>query len=953
MDILFDELDQVGNLLEATVGIFDNLFGDEAWRNEPNLEEFMDNFFALVDTTNYTMSPEAMQQLIEISDLSYVSTEHVEAFVERWNRSAEYWDAGYHSAADLPAGFDPDFIQDVSELVDEFDEVQEAAEAYGFNDVEEMLDHSMNGISALAREHENDVCAKITIQFNQTMTMTREAFEGTLKIHNGHTFNPMEDINVNIVIKDDDGVDRTDLFQINVKSLSQITGVDGTGSLDAQTEGTVVFEMIPTIEAAPETSKFYSFGGSFSFLDPFEGEELTYPLFPVRLQVNPSPDLHVDYFISRNIISDDPLTEDTIEATEPAELAMMIRNVGAGDANNVYLQSSQPEIIDNQQGLLIQFNMVSSAMNGEPRPLGLTDIPFGTIASHTAGIAEWYFTSSLLARVISSTPRVIHNNSYGNPKLSLVTELHSHDLIRAISAYGTLEDGINDFLVNETPDMYHVPDMIYFSHGGTALVSKVLVASTEGTLTNTNREVQLVLNNTSVGWNYACVDDPAEGQYDIVSCTRDDGTEIPLSNVWTTWTTMLDEGAPIHENKLHIVDTIATGQTTTYTLVYEPSQVTSQTTTLAEGWNWWSSYIDLSNGGLSSLEEALGGNAIMVKSQRNGFVTYDSGDWYGILNTLDNRQMYRIQTNTETPLTMSGSRTDLSQLTISTVEGWNWIGYPVPTTLAIAEALSGLAADNGDMLKSQTKFAVYDGDDGWFGGLTQMVPGQGYMYNGGQAHNFQYQSGRKTAVTETEEELHWNVDVHAYPDNMSVVAVVSIDGEEQRTEQLEVGAFSNGVTVGSASLLHNAKRDRWYALVPVSGNGGGEVSFRLYDASTGYEFGTEAEERLTFATDAVMGSLDHPVMLNFKALMGMDEQDEAMVRIYPNPVSKGGEIRLTLPADAGKARVEIHNILDVPVSVKEIDGNTVTLGNAVLPGTYIVKVFTESNKVYYGKLIVK
>ena len=399
----------------------------------------------------------------------------------------------------------------------------------------------------------------------------------------------MQDINVDIVIKDAHGNDRTDLFQINVASLSDITGVDGTGTLAAQKEGTVQFLMIPTIEAAPDTAMYYSFGGSFSFLDPYSGSMMTYPLFPVRLQVNPSPNLHVDYFISRHIISDDPLT-DEIEATEPAELAMMIRNVGAGDANNVYLQSSQPQIIENQNGLLIQFNMVGSAMNGEPRPLGLTDIPFGTIASNTAGIAEWYFTSSLLARVISATPHVIHNNSYGNPNLSLVTELNSHVLIKAISAYGSLEDGINDFLVDDNNDFNHTPDIIYFSHGGTSPVSKVLVASTEGTLTNTNREIQLTITPTSEGWNYACVDDPAEGEYDIVSCIRDDGQEIPLSNVWITWATMPDDGSPIHENKLHIVDNFATGQMATYTIEYEPVPASSQEFTLAQGWNWWSSY---------------------------------------------------------------------------------------------------------------------------------------------------------------------------------------------------------------------------------------------------------------------------------------------------------------------------------------------------------------------------
>ena len=173
-----------------------------------------------------------------------------------------------------------------------------------------------------------------------------------------------------------------------------------------------------------------------------------------------------------------------------------------------------------------------------------------------------------MARVLRSTPNVIHNDSYGNPNLSLVTELHSHELIKAITAYSSLDDGINDFFVNETTDFNHTPDKIYFSHGGTANVKKVLVADTEGVLSNENNTILLSVNPIAVGWNYACLDDPGQGLYEIISCTRNYGQQIPLSNVWVSHVTMFDDDAPIHENKLHIVDTIPVEQTTTYTLIY-------------------------------------------------------------------------------------------------------------------------------------------------------------------------------------------------------------------------------------------------------------------------------------------------------------------------------------------------------------------------------------------------
>lgn len=951
---LAGQLGQCRNFYQAILNVYTNLFQEAEWMEEQNIAQFLDNFYAFVDPIYQTVSPQAMQQLIDLSELTSANAATIQSFVERWNRSVQYWNEGVYTLADLPEGYDPNFVQKDGTMLQPAEAACEYATANGFNNFTDMYYSTRSDCSDLFLEHQNDVCAKISVSFKQTMTMTREAFEGTLKIFNGHTTDPMQDINVDIVIKDADGVDRTDLFQVNVTSLSDITGVDGTGTLAAQTEGIAQFVMIPTIEAAPDTTKIYYFGGSFSFLDPFSGNEMTYDLFPVQLKVNPGPNLHVDYFISRHIISDDPLTDSIIEPTEPAELAMMISNVGAGNANNVYLESSQPQIIDNQNGLLINFDMVGAAMNGVPRPLGLTNIPFGTIESHTAGIAEWYFTSTLMARVVHSTPHVIHNTSYGNPNLSLVTELNSHELIKAIRAYGSLEDGINDFFVNETVDFNHTPDMIYFSHGGTSPVSKVIVASTERELTEDNDTILLHINPTSEGWNYACVDDPGEGMREIIGCIRDDGQVIPLSNVWITRVTMPDEGAPIHENKLHIVDTLNVSQTTTYTLIYgeSPYSQATQTMQLAEGWNWWSSYLNLSDTGLERVEEGLANHGVIIKSQHNGFVMNDEGDWYGSLQNLDNRYMYRIMTDAETTLSINGTRVNLSQINIEMESGWNWIGYPVAVTQTVSDALSNLAADDGDLLKSQTHFSVYDGEDGWFGGLLHLTPGQGYMYNGEQPHSFQYHNGRTMVGNDIEPDLYWTTNVHAYPDNMSLVATVFVDGEEQRTDHLEVGAFSNGAAVGNAQLLYNAKRDRWFALLPVSGTGGETVTFRLYDSENLAEYASEAKEQLGFTPDAIVGTLDQPLALHFRSTTGISEDASAMLKIYPNPVSRGGEVRLDLPDNAGKTTVQFYNVLNVVVSTKETTGNAISLDTNMVPGTYFLKVSTESGNVYYGKLII-
>lgn len=413
------------------------------------------------------------------------------------------------------------------------------------------------------------VCASVTVQFSQRMTMTREAFEGTLTINNGHASLPMQDIDIDFVIKDEGGQDCTNLFQINFLAFNNMTGTNGSASLNAQNTGSIVVQFIPTKYAAPEIAKQYSFGGSFSFIDPFSGESMTYNLYPVDITVHPSPDLYVNYFMQRDILGDDPLTEDRVEPVVPAELGVIIHNRGAGVAKNVLLETAEPKIIDNDKGLAVDFAMYGAAFNGSERQLGLMEIPFGDIQPHQAGVGEWWFTSTLLGHFISYEAHVIHNNSFGNPDLSLVSSLRIHPLVHTVYAYGNLDDGINDFLVDDVEDNQNYPDSLYFSNGSRTGVATADSISFDHYVTPTDTIVTLTLDPSRIGWNYGQTWDPSQGSYQLISCTRNsDQQVIPLSNVWQTFVTLPVGADPIYENKLHIVDTLGNDLPTTYTLVF-------------------------------------------------------------------------------------------------------------------------------------------------------------------------------------------------------------------------------------------------------------------------------------------------------------------------------------------------------------------------------------------------
>ena len=570
------------------------LFKEPAWEEEDNTITFLEELGILVDDSpDGTISSSDAENLASTFVGTSVTHDDIITLINRLNRSISYWDQGIKKVEDVPAGWDNDIWESPEEISENcigmmyyyntvvkpysltvthgkgfFSKEGEGETGNPFiDDLDFAFDYTEQLIN---RDEGNSVCAKVTVKFSQTMTMTREAFEGTLSVHNGNDENSIENIGLNLVVKDKStGNDCTSLFQINTKSLSNITSIDGSGSLGADQDGTAVITFIPTKNAAPTEPKIYSFGGTFTFTDPYTGDDVEMELYPVDLTVNPSPDLYVDYFMQRDILGDDALTEDKVEPSVPAELGVRIHNKGMGVAKNVNLETAEPEIVDNDKGLAVDFAMYGASYNGNEAQIGLKNIPFGNIASGATGVGEWLFTSSLLGHFVSYQAHVVHNDSYDNPELSLVSSLRIHELIHPIRVYGTKDDGINDFLVNDVPDGDVTPDTIHFSQGGCTGVGVFESISFDNYVTAEDTIVTLTVNPSKIGWNYGKCDDPGEDKYELVSCTRDsDGQEIPLQNVWQTFVTLIDTSEPLYENKLHIVDTLAAAENVTYTLVY-------------------------------------------------------------------------------------------------------------------------------------------------------------------------------------------------------------------------------------------------------------------------------------------------------------------------------------------------------------------------------------------------
>ena len=489
-----------------------------------------------------------------------VALAEIHRFLDRWNRSLENWENGILSPAEAPAGANLDFIDSNAlrgSLITAA-EYNEQAIAAGFTDP---INAIVETVRFRASEGESGgACARVRLKLDQEAVVSREAFRATLEFDNGDTTS-LENIFVDVRVHDEFGNDATDLFGIRPPELTGISDVSGTGSVSNGSKATARWTIIPTVDAAPEAPTQFFISAELRYT--LAGVAVTVPLAPYAITVHPTPRLTVRYFHQRDVFSDDPHT-DLVEPSVPFNLAVLIDNRGAGEAKNFRITSAQPEIIENEKGLLIDFKIIATEVAGQNLNPTLT-ANFGTIAPHSTAVARWLMTSTLQGLFINYSATFEHIDGLGNPRLSLIDEVTIHEMNKLVQAGGDFEDGKPDFLVNELPDLRDYPDTLYLSDGSTNSVEVVTNSVVVGTLSAANLQVEL---NAALpgGWSYLRIPDPGNGQYQLVSIRRSDDSQVPASNLWVTDRTFHGQGRrPTYENILHLLDYNSTGS---YELTY-------------------------------------------------------------------------------------------------------------------------------------------------------------------------------------------------------------------------------------------------------------------------------------------------------------------------------------------------------------------------------------------------
>ena len=110
---------------------------------------------------------------------------------------------------------------------------------------------------------------------------------------------------------------------------------------------------------------------------------------------------------------------------------------------------------------------------------------------------------------------------------------------------------------------------------------------------------------------------------------------------------------------------------------------------------------------------------------------------------------------------------------------------------------------------------------------------------------------------------HWTPNPYQFPDNMNVIAIIEINGDEQTNTNLELGAFYGDECRGSEMLAYYSTMNRCMIFLTLFGQYGHQFDFRLYDHGTGQEYDFDCENHITFVPNQIIGTLNAPYVFSF------------------------------------------------------------------------------------------
>ena len=289
----------------------------------------------------------------------------------------------------------------------------------------------------------------------------------------------------------------------------------------------------------------------------------------------------------------------------------------------------------------------------------------------------------------------------------------------------------------------------------------------------------------------------------------------------------------------------------------------------------------------------------------------------------------------QTNLLLPGTRWT-SRWTVDVDAGWNWLAYPIGTNISVNDALALLQAREGDVLKNQTSFAIYDPVVGWSGTLNYLKAGEGYMLKSSKDQEFSYpkvfqtkSSGGKFTNSQESAPVA-PTDWSTYENNMSIVAEIN---SEVAFDEVWV-TDRNGKVRGKAVVETSEGRKLSY--ITVFGNMESSDDLSVMLVNQDFKVGTGLS--LNFSPDTILGTFQHPVML---------QPERNRLTVYPNPFD--AEFRISVDVEESQeCQVMLMNVIGQEVYRRQYSLqkgiNELHISPVGTSGVYILTVTIDGDK---------
>jgi len=420
----------------------------------------------------------------------------------------------------------------------------------------------------------DSVCAVVKIEIKQELTLERQAFDATMRINNGLDTLSLENVAINVTFEDETGAaveassdpnNTTASFFIRIDSMTGINDIAGAGVVAPNTTAEIHWLIIPAPGAGGTvpTGKLYFVGASIDYT--LGGEPQNTTVTPDSIYVKPLPLLTLDYFLTRDVFADDAFTP-AVEPAEPFTLGVRVSNNGSATATNVAIDSAQPRIVENEQGLLIGFTIIGSHVNDQPATNSLL-INLGDVEPGRATVGRWDMVTTLSGKFTDFQASFSHADELGGQLTSILDATNAHFLIRNVRVDLPGRDNVLDFLGYPTGG--NADNLTVYESDNVDTPVTNQSASATFTPVNSGAVVTHTLTTpVTAGFMYVKLPDPYGGTKEIQQVVRSDGKYILLDNAWTSKTRNLNTSPPSWDYWVNFFDANTTG---TYSVVMGPA----------------------------------------------------------------------------------------------------------------------------------------------------------------------------------------------------------------------------------------------------------------------------------------------------------------------------------------------------------------------------------------------